>query len=121
MAYKAVERNTVDIKKSVAGTSWEGVFVGSKPIKTELGDTVIWLFKDDEDKPFGIFGFTNLNFQMENVKEGSQCRITYKGQSKVKNKYGKFPHQALVEVDDVDLVDSASGDMACDDGGKIPF
>ena len=100
MAYKPVERNTIDIKKAKDGSQWEGVFVGRKDIQTELGANVIWLFKDNEDKPFGVYGFTNLNFQMENVPEGMQCRITYKGKSKVQNKYKKFPHQALVEMDD---------------------
>ena len=100
MAFKPVERNTLDLKKKEVGTSYIGTFAGSKKIHTELGEQVIWNFTDGDEKPFSLWGFTNLNFQMENVGIGAMCRITYKGQGKQKNKYGKYPHQALVEVDE---------------------
>ena len=101
MAFKQVNRgDTIDIKKGEIGKEYIGTFTGHKVIPSPLGQQVIWQFRDEEDKAFGIWGFTNLNFQMENVKVDSLCRLSYQGQSKIKNKYGKFPYQAKVEVNE---------------------
>jgi len=114
MAFKQVERNTIDLKKQEVGKSYVGTFAGSKHIKTDLGDQVIWNFTDGDDKPFSMWGFSNLNFQIENVGVGQLVRVTYKGQSKTKNKYGKFAHQSLVEVDDEQSVKD-------EDDSDVPF
>lgn len=91
--------DSVDIKAGEIGKHYEGFLTGKKEINTQLGVAILWQFKDD-DKAFSIWGFTNLNFQMQNIAVGTKCRITYKGKSAAKNKYGKFPHQAEVEIDD---------------------
>ena len=100
MGWKKVERNTVDIKAKNPGTQIVGTYTGFKKIKTELGENVIWEFHDEDGKPFGVYGFTNLNFQMEGVAPGTSCRLTYNGKAKEKNKYGKFPHKVLVEIEE---------------------
>lgn len=110
MAFKPVERNTIDIKKNDVGVAYTGVFVSRKDIQTELGPQAIWNFMADDDKPFSIYGFTSLNYSMEHVQVGQLCRITYKGKSPTKNKYGKYPHQVLVEIDDAE-----------NEGESIPF
>ena len=81
MGWKKVERNTVDIKAKNPGTQIVGTYTGFKKIKTELGENVIWEFHDEDGKPFGVYGFTNLNFQMEGVAPGTSCRLTYNGKA----------------------------------------
>ena len=98
MGWETPEKNTVSLQKKPEGTSYEGVYQGNKIVKTEISDSILYSFMDEEDHPFGIWGFTNLNYQMEGVKIGSRCKITYLGVAKTKNKYGKFPYQAKVEV-----------------------
>lgn len=103
MAFKKIETNTIDLKSKTEGTSYEGVYYDKRVIPSTMKgykDSIIWLFKDSEDKQFGIWGFTNLNFQMDNVPLNKLCKITYKGKSKIKNAYGKYPYQAEVLVDD---------------------
>ena len=106
MAWKKVERNTIDIKVKNPGTQVVGTYTGFKKIRTELGENTIWEFHDEEGKPFGVYGLTNLNFQMEGVAPGINCRLTYKGKAAVKNKFGKFPHQVLVEIEEDETADS---------------
>lgn len=99
--FKPVTISAIDIKKE-KGVSRTGTFMGHTPIKTTLGDQVIWNFSDDDGLPFGIYGFTNLNNTMKSIKEGALCRITYTGTQFVKTKYkpaGQDVHQVLVEVD----------------------
>ena len=103
MAFKQVQTgNTLDIKTEV-GKSYVGKYEGSKPVHTPLGETVIWKFKDNDGVAFAVWGFTSLNFQMESVQIGALCRITYLGKGKEKNKFGKFPHKAKVEVNTDDI------------------
>ena len=107
MGWEKPERNTVSLQKKPVGTVYEGVYQGSRIVKTELGDSILYSFMDDEDHPFSVWGFSHLNFQMEGVTANSKCRITYAGKAAQKNKFGKFPHQASVEVwkdDDDDSV-----------------
>ena len=97
--WKQSERkDSISIHKKPAGAFYEGIYQGNKTIQTQLGDAILWNFMDDEDKPFAIWGFTNLNFQLEGVVPGTKCKVTYLGTAKQKNKFGKFPHQAKVEV-----------------------
>lgn len=116
MAWKQVERNTIDIKAKNPGHQLVGTYTGFKKIKTELGENTIWQFQNEHSEVFGVYGFTNLNYQMEGVAPGTNCRLTYKGKSKTKNKFGKFPHQILVEVDTEDAPEA--GDDA--DEGVVP-
>lgn len=98
MGWKTPERNTISLKDKEHGTSYVGIFQGSKVVNTPNGDSTIWSFMDDEDKPFSMWGFSNLNFQLENMAVGTKCRVTFLGKSKTKNKFGKFPYQSKVEV-----------------------
>lgn len=112
MAWKAVTTNAVDIKKTM-NVPYEGTFMGCEQITTQLGPQFIWRFVDAQDQPFGIYGFTSLNRAMANLKQGSMCRITYKGTINAKTKYGmKNVHQALVEIEDA---------VAAEEDVKIPF
>lgn len=98
MGWQTPERNTISLQKKDPGFSVEGVYQGNKVVKTDLGDTMIYNFQDEEDKPFGVWAFSSLNFQMDGVKTGSRVKLTYMGKAKQKNKFGKFPHIAKVEV-----------------------
>lgn len=100
MAFKTVSTTAVDIKKE-KGIPHEGSYLGVEQITTKIGPQSIWRFLDSEEQPFGIYGFTNLNRAMNNIKQGSLCRITYTGTEKVNTKFGlKDVHQVHVEVDD---------------------
>lgn len=101
-AFREVQRgDVIDIKKDKPGdVHHEGVYLGSKHITTDLGGQFIYRFKAGSNKIFGIWGFTTLNSAMENVTKGSLCRVTYQGQAKEKNKYGKYLHLVKVEIDD---------------------
>lgn len=97
MSWETITTQAIDIKKE-KGTSHEGVYVGSKAIKTKLGDQTIWEFRDAEGATFGIYGFTNLNRAMERATEGWNLRITYLGMENVQTKFGlKDVHQVSVE------------------------
>ncbi len=103
MAYKERKGGTaIDIKKEDAGTPYEGVYLGFKGITTKIGEQKIYKFRaTDTGKMFEIYGFTMMNFAMENVISGEMCRITYLGTENVETKFGfKDVHQVLVEVDD---------------------
>ncbi len=92
--------NSIDIKKK-EGDSVVGIFTGSKKITTKLGEQVIWQFVDEDEKPFGIYGFTALNFCMEIIKPGALVRVTYTGKQDKQTKFGLRPvHNCTVEVDD---------------------
>lgn len=100
MAFKTVSTTAVDIKKE-KGTPYVGSYLGVEQITTKIGQQSIWRFLDTEEQPFGVYGFTNLNRAMNNIKQGSLCRITYTGTEKVQTKFGlKDVHQVHVEVDD---------------------
>lgn len=99
--FKAVTTNAVDIKKEI-GKSRVGIYVGSSEIDTKLGKQVVWNFVGEDELPFGIYGFTNLNNVMKTLSQGSLCRVTYTGTQFVKTKFkpaGQDVHQVLVEVD----------------------
>jgi len=102
MGFKPVQvGNAIDIKKEGVSAVHIGTYVGNKQITTKIGNQTIWQFTDADGVPFGIYGFTNLNRQMESVVVGKLCRITYKGTKNLKTKFGmKDVHQVLVEVDD---------------------
>ena len=92
--------NVIDIKKGDHEPT-VGIYTGSKNITTQLGDQVIWQFTNEDDKPFGVFGFTALNMAMESMRVGALVRLTYTGTEKRKTKYGmKDVHTVTVEVDD---------------------
>lgn len=100
MAFKVVSGNALDIKKT-KDEPHTGTYTGKSDITTKIGPQVVWNFIDDENQPFGIYGFTNLNRAMNSLKVGSLVRITYKGTLKCQTKFGlKDVHQVLVEVDD---------------------
>lgn len=112
--FNPVSTTAIDIKKDV-NTARVGTYVSHSSIKTPLGDQVVWNFLDEDDLPFGIYGFTNLNRAMQSIKEGSLCRITYKGTNFVKTKFkpaGQDVHQVLVEVDDGEEVAPAEAARA---------
>ena len=96
MAWNEITSNAIDIKKS-AQKEYEGTLLGHKEITTKIGPQIIWQFSGD-DGNFGIYGFTNLNYAMENVKEGTLVKIKYEGTKNVKTKYGmKDVHQVSVQ------------------------
>ena len=100
MAFKEVAAgNTVDIKNE-KGKPFEGVYVGSKGIVTEIGPQTIYRFKQGANVT-GVYGFTNLNRAMEGICEGALVRLTYLGTENVKTKFGmKDVHQVSVMVDE---------------------
>jgi hypothetical protein len=100
--WKQPGRNTIDLKKKEVGTRLEGTYTGYKDITTELGVNRIWEFHDEEGKPYGVYGFTSLNYQMERVAPGTNCRLTYQGKGKTKSKFGNFPHKVMVECESDD-------------------
>lgn len=104
MSFKKVEfGDTVDIKEK-EGKFCEGVYMGSKEVDTNLGTSLLYKFEGTTREVFSVWGFTSLDIFMENVVVGTLCRITYKGLSEKKNKYGKHTHMCLVEIDDGDVV-----------------
>lgn len=116
MGWKPVNSTAIDIKKD-KGNPHIGTLLGSDEITTKIGKQVIWRFRDDEEQPFGIYGFTNLNRALNSVKVGSLCRITYTGTLNLQTKFGmKDVHQVLVEVDDGQREDAAEGEKQ-----DIPF
>ena len=117
MAWKEVGNNAIDIKKEI-GKPIIGTYTGHKDIKTKIGDQVIWQFTDEDEQPFGVYGFTMLNRAMEAVKIGTLCRLTYRGTKNIKTKFGmKDVHQVLVEIDSDETEDAAEGKAE----GDIPF
>ena len=107
MAWKEVTNNALDIKKEL-NKAYIGTYIGNKKITTKIGDQTIWQFTDEDEQPFGVYGFTMLNRALETVKLGSLCRITYLGTKNVKTKFGmKDVHQVSVEIDsDEEVVES---------------
>lgn len=98
--FKPVSTNALDIKKE-KGIPHTGTYSGKEDIVTKIGPQIIWKFVDEDNQPFGVYGFTNLNRQMNSVGIGALCRITYKGTQNMMTKFGlKDVHQVLVEVDD---------------------
>lgn len=95
--WETVTNNAIDIKGHKE-KPFVGTYVGKKDVQTKVGPQVIWQFMDDDEQPFAIYGFTNLNRAMEGVGVNAFCRITYKGTAKVQTKYGlKDVHQVVVE------------------------
>lgn len=111
MAWKEVGSNAIDIKKN-GDKPLIGSYVGHKEITTKIGDQVIWQFTDEDEQPFGVYGFTMLNRAMESVKVGTLCRLTYRGTKNVKTKFGmKDVHQVTVEVDSDEDVEGQSAEV----------
>jgi hypothetical protein len=97
---------TLDIKK--LGQPVEGILKGKKQITTKIGSQTIWEFQAEDGEEFGIYGFTNLNNQMEQVRTGEKVKVTYLGTKNMKTKFGmKDVHQVDVQ-------------KWKDDGGEIP-
>ena len=100
MAWKTVTSEALDIKKEV-GVEHIGTYTGHKDITTKIGAQVIWQFTDEDGKPFGVYGFTNLNRAMEAVAVGQTVKITYQGTQFVKTKFkptGQDVHQVSVQI-----------------------
>ena len=102
MVYKKVNPGDVIDIKDVVDVPYEGIYEGCKEVSTNLGTSYIYKFKDENGKFFNMWGFTSLNTFMEAVPTGLQCRVTYKGQAKEANKYGKHTHMCMVEIDEDD-------------------
>lgn len=103
MAWKEVTNTATDIKKT-PGQDYVGEYLSSKLIKTKIGEQTIYKFRDEEGNPFSIYGFTNLNRAMENIAEGTMCKITYVGTKNVQTKFGmKDVHQVRVEIDTAEV------------------
>ena len=104
MAYEPLKVNTIDVKKKV-DEPHEGYFTGREDITTKIGPQIIWRFRGKDGNPFGIYGFTNLNYCMKNAPVGVMIRVTYTGTEKRETKYGlKDVHQVLVEIDREDTL-----------------
>lgn len=101
MAFRPVSNTkAIDIKKH-KGEAYIGTYLGSQKITTKIGPQTIWKFVSEEDGPFGIYGFTQLNRTMESMPVGSVCRMTYLGTKNVQTKFGMMDvHQVLVETDE---------------------
>ena len=98
---KPVQRgDAYSLKDGEIGKEYVGTYTGNKTVETPNGKSILWQFVDEDDRPFAIWGFTNLNFQMENVPVNSLCYVTYLGAKKEKNKFGKYPYLAKVEIED---------------------
>ena len=100
MAWKNVSSEALDIKKE-KDVEHIGTYTGSKAIVTKIGDQTIWQFTDEDGKPFGIYGFSNLNRAMEAVAVGQTVKIVYLGTKFVKTKFkpsGQDVHQVQVQV-----------------------
>ena len=120
MAFKPVTNVAIDIKKE-PGKQYIGTYVNKETIQTKLGPAFVYNFNDNEGAPFAIYGFTNLNRVMENMKLGVLLRITYQGTKNVKTKFGqKDVHQVLVEMDDKDG-DPETVTANGTSGEEIPF
>ena len=120
MAFEPLKTNTIDIKKN-KGTSYEGYFMGFEVIKTKLGDQTVWKFKGKADgMPFGIYGFTNLNYSMKAAPAGALLRVTYTGTKKMDTKFGlKDVHQCEVMIDKDDVLEHPSVEEKADE--QVPF
>lgn len=108
MGYKPVSAfgpAAIDIKK--LGVPVEGIYQGRRDITTKIGPQIVWELDGLDGEEFGVYGFTNLNSQMANVRPGTRVKITYQGTKEVKTKYGlKQVHQVEVAAwsdDDDDL------------------
>jgi len=102
MAFKEVSAfsDAIDIKDEV-NKQIVGHYTGSRKIQTKIGEQVIWEFKGDEKETIGVFGFTNLNSAMKQIKPGDYVRLTYLGTKNLDTKFGKKDvHQVSVEKDD---------------------
>lgn len=109
--WEVVTNNAIDIKGH-KDKSYIGTYTGKKDIVTKVGPQIVWQFTDEDEQPFAIYGFTNLNRAMEGVGLESVCRITYKGTQRVQTKFGmKDVHQVLVERQ------TNAGSTDDDDGG----
>lgn len=102
MAFKEMKGgDTISLKDRGIGKPIEGVYIGVKTITKQEGKIQkIWEFRDEDDKHFAIWGFSNLDYLMEKVTPETLCRITYLGKSKIKNKHGNFSNLAKVETDE---------------------
>ena len=98
MAWKEPERNTISLSKCEVNREILGHYTGTKMVKANDKQQVIWQFNDEEDKPFGIWGCGSLNSQMEGIKIGSFCKIMYLGKSEKKNNFGNFSTLCKVHV-----------------------
>ncbi|MBT9170544.1 MAG: hypothetical protein DDT18_00887 [Actinobacteria bacterium] len=97
MAWEEVTNTAVDIKKH-KGKIYQGFYINKREIETKIGKQIVYSF-EDEDGIFSIYGFTNLNRAMENVKQGIEVRITYLGTENVQTRFGmKDVHQVKVEI-----------------------
>lgn len=119
MSWEQVSKGSVlDIKKT-KGKPYEGTYVGKQTITTKIGPQIIYNF-ESEDGAFGVYGFTNLNLAMENVKEGAILRVTYTGTENVKTKFGmKDVHQVKVEQWKGDV--NKSNDVPPPSDSDMPF
>ena len=103
MAFQPVTSNATDIKES-PNTDFVGYYLDSRQIVTKVGPQVIYKFENKDGEIFNVYGFTNLNRAMENVKVGTLTKLRYLGTKKVDTKYGKNKdvHQVAVEIDTED-------------------
>lgn len=110
MAFKEISAGlTMDLKDK-KNKPFTGVYIGKKNIVTDIGEQVIWRFKNDA-KVQGIYGFTNLNRVMEGICEGTLVRLTYLGTENLKTKFGmKDVHQVKVEIDEEAGIDTSELD-----------
>lgn len=126
MVYKKVDfGDTIDIKEH-KGEGIEGKYLGFKEVDTNFGTSFLYKFQKPNGDQFSVWGFTSLDSFMENVSIDDQCRLTYTGQAEQKNKYGKYTHLCLVEIDDggekAEVDKQADGGVVTDvPEDEIPF
>lgn len=89
---------TTDLKKASIGTSLEGIYLGKREIVTDYGPNNIYSFEGPTGE-FGIYGFSDLDTKISQVKTGDEVRLTYEGREPVKTKRGIVQmHRVRVEV-----------------------
>jgi len=98
--------NAIDIK-DFQDKPFSGWFVGSRTFNTRIGEQTCYKFKGKDGKFFEVYGFTNLNRDMERVELGWFTQITYKGKKLCETKFGnKEVHQVETLADPDDILPS---------------
>ena len=98
MAWREPERNTISLSKCEIGREIVGSFTGVKKVQANNKEQNIYQFTDEEDKPFGIWGCAQMDFQMDGVKVGMHCKVTYLGKAEKKNNFGNYSTLCKVEI-----------------------
>jgi hypothetical protein len=89
---------TTDLKKSAIGTTLEGIYLGFREIVTDYGPNKVYSFEGPSGE-FSVYGFTDLDTKISQIKTGDEVRLQYEGREAVKTKRGIVQmHRVKVEV-----------------------